>query len=194
MSICIYLHAIAIVIKLKDEKAIGELMIRGTIIFLTGYLGWNIDYHFCTNMNKILNPQLHAWWHVTASYSCYLLLLIVIFDRSKILGKNPKIEWVCIVLPYVGLSDESEQYLPSKVMPSAEREILMQEVSLDFNDNFLQSQNTLAQERFLMDEHKEYHKVSSSVIELGKEGVEACEDMVFMCMLAKKFMHTTAVT
>ncbi|PKY24769.1 hypothetical protein RhiirB3_527444 [Rhizophagus irregularis] len=106
-------------------------MIRGSTIFLIGYIGWNIDYHFCTEMNKILNPQLHAWWHVTASYSCYSLLLIAIFDRSKTLGKNPKIKWVCIILPYVGLSDESEQYLPSKVMSSAERELLMQEVSVE---------------------------------------------------------------
>ncbi|CAB4441314.1 unnamed protein product [Rhizophagus irregularis] len=131
MSICVYLHIIAIVINLKDEKGIGALMIRGSIIFLIGYIGWNIDYHFCTEMNKILNPQLHAWWHVTASYSCYSLLLIAIFDRSKMLGKNPKIKWVCIILPYVGLSDESEQYLPSKVMSSAERELLMQEVSVE---------------------------------------------------------------
>jgi dihydroceramidase len=51
------------------------------------------------------------------------------FDRSKILGKNPKIKWVCIILPYVGLSDESEQCLPSKVI--SERDLLMQEVSVE---------------------------------------------------------------
>ncbi|KAF0523991.1 alkaline phytoceramidase [Gigaspora margarita] len=131
MSICVYLHVIAIVIKLKKEKGIGALMIRGSIIFLIGYIGWNIDYHFCSEMNKILNPQLHAWWHVTASYSCYSLLVIVIFDRSKILEKNPKIKWVYIILPYVGLSDESEQSLPPKVMSSAEKEVPMQEVSVE---------------------------------------------------------------
>jgi dihydroceramidase len=47
------------------------------------------------------------------------------------LGKNPKIKWVCIILPYVELSDELEQYLSSKVMSSAERELLMQEVSVE---------------------------------------------------------------
>ena len=62
MSICVYLHILVIVIKLKDEKGIGALMTRASIIFIIGYLGWNIDYHFCTEMNKILNLQLHAWW------------------------------------------------------------------------------------------------------------------------------------
>ncbi|RIB23471.1 ceramidase [Gigaspora rosea] len=130
MAVYVYLRVIAIVINLKNEKGIVALMIRGTIIFLIGYIGWNIDYHFCSEMNNILNPQLHAWWHVTASYSCYSLHIIVIFDRSKILGKNPKIKWVCIILPYVGLSDESEQNLPTKVMSSAERKLIVQEVSV----------------------------------------------------------------
>ncbi|GBB89671.1 hypothetical protein RclHR1_16450001 [Rhizophagus clarus] len=124
MSICVYLHIAAIVIRnLRKEKSIISLMILGTIIFLIGYLGWNIDYHFCTEMSKILNPQLHAWWHVAASYSSYSLLLIVMFDRSKMLEKNPKIKWVCIILPYVGLS---EQYLPSKVI-SESQELLIDE-------------------------------------------------------------------
>ena len=38
---------------------------------------------------------------------------------------------------------------------------------------------------------------TSSVIELGEEGVEACEDMefIYVCLcLQKKIMHSTAVT
>ncbi|RHZ78021.1 hypothetical protein Glove_168g228 [Diversispora epigaea] len=57
-------------------------------------------------MNKILNPQLHAWWHLTASYSIYSISLIVMFDRSKMLGKNPKIKWIYFILPYVELPED----------------------------------------------------------------------------------------
>ncbi|RIB11583.1 ceramidase-domain-containing protein [Gigaspora rosea] len=110
--IVLFLWGLIFSILLIGEKGIVALMIRGTIIFLIGYIGWNVDYHLCSQMNNILNPQLHAWWHVSASYSCYSLLIIVIFDRLKILGKNPKIKWMYIILSYVELSDESEQYLP----------------------------------------------------------------------------------
>ncbi|RHZ46861.1 hypothetical protein Glove_606g130 [Diversispora epigaea] len=119
ISICVYIHTFAIVINLKDEKGIRALMTRGTIIFLIGYLGWNIDYHLCKEMNKTSNPQLHAWWHLAASYSSYSISLIVMFDRSKMLRKNPKIKWVYIIFPYVKLSEESE------------RELLMQKVTVE---------------------------------------------------------------
>lgn len=128
ISICVYLHIIAIVINLKGETSIRSLMLRGTIIFLIGYLGWHIDYHFCKGLNKISNLQLHAWWHLTASYSSYSISLIVMFDRSKMLGKNPIIKWVYIILPYVELP--LEQYLPSEVM-SLERTLLMQKISVE---------------------------------------------------------------
>ncbi|CAI2190008.1 18091_t:CDS:2 [Funneliformis geosporum] len=97
-------------------------MLRGTIIFLIGYLGWHIDYHFCNELNKVSNPQLHAWWHLTASYSNYSISLTIMFDRSKMLGKNTIIRWVYNILPYVELPIEFD---PLEAI-SLERALLMQ--------------------------------------------------------------------
>lgn len=66
MCVTVYLHTIAIVANPKVEKSIQALWIIGSLVFLAGYLGWHVDFHFCSIMNSLPynmpNPQLHAWW------------------------------------------------------------------------------------------------------------------------------------
>ncbi|CAG8492210.1 6129_t:CDS:2 [Diversispora eburnea] len=85
------------------EKSSQMLLILGSIVFLIGYVGWHVDFHFCSNMNSLPynmpNPQLHAW--------CYLMCVLVIHDRSKMLQRDPQILWIAHLLPYVKLYSSS---------------------------------------------------------------------------------------
>ncbi|RHZ64540.1 hypothetical protein Glove_323g13 [Diversispora epigaea] len=107
ICIIVYFHTVIIGINTNIENSSQTLLILGSIVFLTGYVGWHVDFHFCSNMNSLPynmpNPQLHAWWHLTASYGSYLMCVLVIHDRSKMLQRDPQILWIAHLLPYVKL-------------------------------------------------------------------------------------------
>ncbi|CAG8447332.1 7760_t:CDS:2 [Cetraspora pellucida] len=90
-------------------QGIRKLWFLGSVVFLIGYIGWHIDLHFCNGMHQlpfdVPNPQLHAWWHLTASYGSYLICVLVTYNGSKVLGKNPCLQWILNVLPYIELPE-----------------------------------------------------------------------------------------
>ena len=58
-----------------------KLLIGGCLMYLTGFILWNIDNHFCPQIEGLraslpgpARPltQLHGWWHVCAGYATYL--------------------------------------------------------------------------------------------------------------------------
>ncbi|CAG8575241.1 2585_t:CDS:2 [Acaulospora colombiana] len=118
MSLTVYLHTVAIVLRPKAEQGVRRLWMSGTLVFLIGYIGWHVDLHLCSHMSSLPynmpNPQLHAWWHLTASYGSYLICVLIMHERSMILGKGPKIRWIAYVLPYVELPQPSIKYYSEK--------------------------------------------------------------------------------
>ncbi|CAG8433913.1 6744_t:CDS:10 [Scutellospora calospora] len=111
MAGCVYLNTLFIVFDSKAEKGVRRLWLLGSVVFLIGYIGWHIDLHFCSRMHNlpfdVPNPQLHAWWHFTASYGSYLLCVLVTYNGSKALGKNPSLRWILSILPYIELPENN---------------------------------------------------------------------------------------
>ncbi|CAG8662000.1 23739_t:CDS:2 [Dentiscutata erythropus] len=108
MAVCVYIHTLSIVFNPNVEKGVRKLWFLGSVVFLIGYIGWHIDLHFCSRMHQLpYNPQLHAWWHFTASYGSYLICVLVTYNGSKVLGKNPSLRWILNVLPYIELPEPS---------------------------------------------------------------------------------------
>lgn len=90
--------------QLQDDSIKRLWLLAGTIgVVSYGY--WNIDFRMCGAMENLpfglANPQLHAWWHVGASASSYLVCLLICYDRALNLDRNPKIQWMGGFLPYV---------------------------------------------------------------------------------------------
>ncbi|CAI2189846.1 7522_t:CDS:2, partial [Funneliformis geosporum] len=113
MAIFVYVHTILIVLKPYGEPSITRLWLLGSAVFSLGYIGWHIDLRYCSAVHQLPfalpNPQLHAWWHFTASYGSYLICVIITYDRAKLLGKKPTLKWIFNMLPFIQLStfDES---------------------------------------------------------------------------------------
>ncbi|RIB14401.1 ceramidase [Gigaspora rosea] len=111
MAGCVYLHTLYIVFNPNVEKGVRKLWFLGSVVFLIGYIGWHIDLHFCSRMHQlpfdVPNPQLHAWWHFTASYGSYLICVLVTYNGSKVLGKNPSLRWILNILPYIELPESN---------------------------------------------------------------------------------------
>ncbi|CAG8492114.1 6528_t:CDS:2 [Funneliformis caledonium] len=130
MSIFVYAHTIMIVLNPDGEPSITRLWLLGSAVFSLGYIGWHIDLRFCSVVHQLPfalpNPQLHAWWHLMASYGSYLLCVFVAYDRAKVLGKKPTLKWMFNALPFVQLSsfesrDEKSSLKNKKELPYDEQ-------------------------------------------------------------------------
>ncbi len=68
---------------------------------------WFIDLRFCSFVGGVLpahglvNPQLHAVWHVLVSVGFYSILLLVAHERLVVLGRRPTIVLRFGVVPAV---------------------------------------------------------------------------------------------
>ncbi|KAF9900153.1 Alkaline ceramidase 3, partial [Lobosporangium transversale] len=87
------------------EEPIKKLWCLAGIIGAVAYSYWNIDFRMCDLMGNLpfglANPQFHAWWHVGASASAYIVCLLICYDRASNLNRHPSIEWKAGFLPYV---------------------------------------------------------------------------------------------
>ncbi|KAF9192946.1 Alkaline ceramidase 3 [Haplosporangium sp. Z 11] len=117
MVLIVMSHIIKIYGRLKDES-IRRMWVLTGAIGVIAYAYWNIDFRMCDTMQDlpfgIWNPQFHAWWHVGASLCSYMVCLLVCYDRAENLDRNPKIEWMAGVLPYVVVDDFSSAISKSK--------------------------------------------------------------------------------
>ena len=68
----------------------------GICLYLGAIVLWFIDLRFCSplvNVTRRLgvpNPELHAWWHVLVSAGLYCMVLVIAFDRCRVLGRHPR--------------------------------------------------------------------------------------------------------
>ncbi|KAI7822582.1 alkaline phytoceramidase family protein [Gamsiella multidivaricata] len=89
----------------QQDQSIKRLWLLSGLIGAIAYGYWNIDFRMCGAMENLplglANPQFHAWWHVGASMSVYLVCLLICYDRAENLDRKPKIEWVGGILPHV---------------------------------------------------------------------------------------------
>jgi len=92
------------------NRPVRPLFKVGLALYLSGILFWFVDLRFCAWLNVqlpevgLVNPQLHAWWHLFVSGGFYLLLLVVAFDRLQRRGLNPVVNSRWGVVPVVRLT------------------------------------------------------------------------------------------
>jgi dihydroceramidase len=71
------------------RRIITRLFFTGLAIFVSGFLIWNVDNIFCTELRKMKEVLLsyggvvgkvawllegHAWWHLATGYGAYLII------------------------------------------------------------------------------------------------------------------------
>ncbi|KAG0033074.1 Alkaline ceramidase 3 [Podila clonocystis] len=104
MVMVVMSHIIKLYGALQDQ-AIRRMWILTAAVGVTSYGYWNIDFRLCDLMQNLpfglFNPQFHAWWHVGASMTSYMVCLLVCYNRAENLDRHPSIEWKAGVLPYV---------------------------------------------------------------------------------------------
>uniref|UniRef100_A0A1B6DAA4 Alkaline ceramidase n=1 Tax=Clastoptera arizonana TaxID=38151 RepID=A0A1B6DAA4_9HEMI len=85
------------IIREEKCKTCQKLFLMSVPTYLFGFLLWNIDKLFCTNLTllrrnlpKALSPvtQLHAWWHIFAGYGTYVQILFCIHSRHDFRKKK----------------------------------------------------------------------------------------------------------
>jgi hypothetical protein len=61
-------------------------------------------------------PQLHALWHILATFGLYLLALVIIQRRFKVLGLGPKVAFThrFILVPVIVPASEASKFIVSQ--------------------------------------------------------------------------------
>ncbi|KAH3680649.1 hypothetical protein WICMUC_000206 [Wickerhamomyces mucosus] len=86
---------------LTIRKKLIKLMKLGIIIFLIGYILWNLDVHLCSNWISIRRfigmpygflLELHGWWHILTGLGVYYYIVYLEYLRILLIGKNSKYE------------------------------------------------------------------------------------------------------
>ena len=62
---------------------------------------WRNPLRSLTLRLKVPNPELHAWWHVLVSAGLYAMILVIAFDRCRVLGQEPRWGYRLLVVPVV---------------------------------------------------------------------------------------------
>ncbi|KAF9432138.1 Alkaline ceramidase 3 [Entomortierella beljakovae] len=105
MVLTVISYVVRIYSSLQNNYEIKRLWLISGLIALVAYGYWNIDFRMCHTVENlpfgIPNPQFHAWWHVGASTSTYIVCLLLCYDRASNLGRDPRIEWLWGIIPHV---------------------------------------------------------------------------------------------
>jgi len=89
---------------LKSQKlfvclAIG-LYIGGWLFF------WIPEIAFCDNIQSL---NFHAWWHVSSTLGCFIMVIFSVFQRETVRGRKPELNYNSIlgvpILPYVHIPE-----------------------------------------------------------------------------------------
>jgi len=77
---------------------------------------WIPEVLFCDNLKSF---NFHALWHVTSTLGCTVMVLFMIFQRELHRGRNPQMNYNCLLgvpmLPFVHIPSSMEQKLMDEV-------------------------------------------------------------------------------
>nr|XP_034329749.1 alkaline ceramidase 3 isoform X2 [Crassostrea gigas] len=94
------------------------LYLTGLVTYMSGFVLWNLDQHFCGHLQLIRKEylgvfapifQLHAWWHILAGTGTYLSVLFSAHTRYLYLGMKPEIKFWMKVWPYLRLRKQKKE-------------------------------------------------------------------------------------
>jgi len=93
------------------DRTQRRLFRAGISLYVAALVLWFVDLRFCDTLVNVTlnlgvpNPQLHAWWHVLVSMGLYVLILVIAFDRCRVLGRHPRWQYRLLVVPVVATDD-----------------------------------------------------------------------------------------
>ncbi|KAI8898835.1 ceramidase-domain-containing protein [Globomyces pollinis-pini] len=94
------------------NRAFTRTFELGMLFYFSGFVFWLTDMLGCEYINPAystsklsINPQFHAWWHISVSTGLYFISVFVIYDRlqSRIGASQPEIRYFAYMIPYVSL-------------------------------------------------------------------------------------------
>lgn len=103
----------------KDAKSARQLnttMILGIVLFLFGYILWNLDVHFCDSVRAARRDwgmpygfvlEGHGWWHLLTGLGVYFYLVYIEHLRCWLTGSENfyELQRTCLFLPVLTLTD-----------------------------------------------------------------------------------------
>jgi dihydroceramidase len=101
------LYRTYVIFRRSRDPVVRRLFGVGMSLYLLAALCWFVDFQACAFLGSVLpsmglvNPQLHAWWHVLVSGGLYTLTLMVAYNRLLVLGARPRLAWKGRWFPYV---------------------------------------------------------------------------------------------
>lgn len=88
----------------SSDPVVHRLFRLGMGAYALALFCWIADLKACRTLAETLprlglvNPELHAWWHVLVSVGLYLLIILIAYDRLKMLGREPRLEhWLGLI-------------------------------------------------------------------------------------------------
>ncbi|KAJ2634484.1 alkaline ceramidase ydc1 [Coemansia sp. RSA 1286] len=91
-----------------NMRHVAKLFGRGAKLYFAAALVWLIDTNLCTYVNgssseSVLpfNVQLHAWWHVLASFGLVYLVVLMMGHYCLLRDIPFKLKYVFFVFPYI---------------------------------------------------------------------------------------------
>ena len=91
----------------SQSSIVRRWFLQGVSLYAGAMILWFSDLRFCDVLaiqlpaHGMVNPQLHAWWHVLVSGGFYLLLLLLAYDRQQRLGHSPRVAHYGFFFPYL---------------------------------------------------------------------------------------------
>lgn len=120
------------------KRQLYKVMLLGVAIFLLGYLLWNLDIHFCSNVRGLRRSwgipygfvlEGHGWWHILTGTGVYFYLVYEEYLRCFLIGteKFYKFKWV-FGLPIVDCIDKEglEHYWSVRKLAKGDTEFLLE--------------------------------------------------------------------
>ncbi|KAM0129413.1 hypothetical protein ACHAPC_000825 [Botrytis cinerea] len=79
------------------QKQVKKLVTYGGVIFVSGFVLWNIDNQFCESLTDTKHSlgmpwsfvlELHGWWHILTGIGAYIFIALVEYLTSEEAGQE----------------------------------------------------------------------------------------------------------
>jgi dihydroceramidase len=108
------LYRTLLIYRKSTDRTQRLLFVAGISAYVTAIVLWFVDLRFCdalvsaTARLGLPNPQLHAWWHVFVSAGLYALVLVIAFDRCRVLGSQPRWHYRMRFVPVIATESSAK--------------------------------------------------------------------------------------
>lgn len=101
------LVSVFLIDRASSDPVMHRLFRWGMGAYALALVAWITDLTACGTLSETLprsglfNPELHAFWHVLVSVGLYLLVVLLIYERLRVLGRQPRVLSFLGIIPRV---------------------------------------------------------------------------------------------